>query len=80
MHRQKKTLLLSKRIVKWGGDRDFRSRFHFFRRSRVQTLFSSRIDGIDVAFKVEPEIIKQIYEFNGLHSKSLYNSIFDGRF
>ena len=52
----------------------------FFRRLRVQTLLSTRIVGINVVFELESAIIKQIYVFDGLHSKLLYNSIFGGHF
>ena len=35
---------------------------------------------VDVVFKIGSNIIKQIYDFDGLYGKSLYNSIFDARF
>ena len=34
---------------------------------------------LDVVFKVESDIIKQIYIFYGLYSNSLYKCIFDAR-
>ena len=37
-------------------------------------------DRVDVVFKIGSNIIKQIYDFDGLYGKSLYNSIFDARF
>ena len=35
---------------------------------------------VDVVFKIESAIIKQIYNFYGLYGKSLYKYIFDARF
>ena len=35
---------------------------------------------VDVVFKIEPDIIKQIYDFYGFFGKSLKNPISDARF
>ena len=35
---------------------------------------------VDVIFKIEPAIIKQIYNFYGVYGKSLYNYIFYAHF